>query len=293
MKNKIDGSYCGYILLPRTYTSYRWYKPLLTALLLLVFYFLFFGILVSIVSVLKPDNNTNAFLSTSLSYDNMDAYSGLGALMQIGSTAIILPALLISIRIVKERPFSSYLSSNGGWNWYTFFKSILISIIVCSVFYIIGFFAGGVPLQENILFDTSGLIVLTIMLPIQCIAEEYLFRGFLMQTFGAWFGKPIIAIILQSACFALFHPYNINGMVAIFISGTIYGTIVHKTGGLEAVCAIHILTNYIAFYSSGFGFSKVTSNVDTPSLIISVVMDVVFALAVLWIVRKKIGGKFL
>ena len=73
----------------------------------------------------------------------------------------------------------------------------------------------------------------------------------------------------------------------------LYGTIVHKTGGLEAVCAIHILTNYMAFYSAGFGFSKVTSNVDTLSLIISVAMDVVFALAVLEIVKKKIGGNVL
>ena len=38
------------------------------------------------------------------------------------SIVLYLPALYIATRILKYRPFSSFSSSRGGWNWKLFFK---------------------------------------------------------------------------------------------------------------------------------------------------------------------------
>ena len=36
-------------------------------------------------------------------------------------------------------------------------------------------------------------VICLILIPLQCIAEEYLLRGFLMQTIGSWFKIPVLA----------------------------------------------------------------------------------------------------
>ena len=43
-----------------------------------------------------------------------------------------------------------------------------------------------------------AMILALILIPAQSIAEEYVFRGFFMQTFGSWFKNPYLAIIIQA-----------------------------------------------------------------------------------------------
>ena len=70
-------------------------------------------------------------------------------------------------------------------------------------------------------FTLVGFAVVTILGPLQCIAEEYAFRGLLMQTLGSWFRLPIIAVIIQAVVFAVMHPYNTIGQIGILSSGLV------------------------------------------------------------------------
>ena len=55
----------------------------------------------------------------------------------------------------------------------------------------------------------------------------------IMQTFGSWFKIPILAIILQAVIFAAVHGYNSLGIIAVFISGIVFGFFTWKTNGIE------------------------------------------------------------
>ena len=50
-------------------------------------------------------------------------------------------------------------------------------------------------------FSVLFLIITLIMVPLQCIAEEYAFRGLFMQSLGSWFNIPILAIVSLSISF--------------------------------------------------------------------------------------------
>ena len=51
--------------------------------------------------------------------------------------------------------------------------------------------------------------------------------------------------------------------------------------------AIHIVSNLISFYIAGFGLGNITSDIDVLSMVISVGMDVIFAVILTTAGNKK------
>ena len=275
-----------YTTFPRRFASYRWFKPILVALLTATFVFMFQVILLIFATIFSGDLN---FISTiGEGYDDMNAFTGPGALVEIGGIAVLLPALALAALIVRDRPYSSYSSSRGGWNWSTFFKCLAVAIVVMAAFTVlqIALFPDDGTAAGEIRFTTVGLIACVVLVPIQCVAEEYVFRGLIMQTVGAWTKLPAIAIAVSALVFALGHPYNVTGMVTIFLNGVIWGTLVWHTKGLEATSALHIVNNLIAFGFAGFGLSEMTSEVDMISLFMDVATCLVFAAIIVFANRK-------
>ena len=88
------------------------------------------------------------------------------------------------------------------------------------------------------------LAVILISVPLQAIAEEYVFRGFFMQTFGSWFKIPVLAIVLQAIIFMLAHGYNSIGLLETLVSGLGFGFFAWKTNGIEVSSAIHSVNNF-------------------------------------------------
>lgn len=274
-----------YAKFPREFVSYRWFKPVLVALLAFLFYFVLAITLLLIVGV--ATGNFSFLNNISDGYDGMNAFTGPGAVVELGSIALILPALALAGLIVQDRPFSSYSTSRGGWNWKTFFLCILVAIAVMGADFIVeSLLFPGELVQGVSQFTAVGLVLCIILVPLQCLAEEYLFRGFLLQTFGAWSKLPVLAIIISAAIFAAGHPYNEIGVAAVFLNGIFWGFIAWKTRGLEATSALHIVNNMIAFLASGFGMAPMTSVVPVESLVASVIIDAVYMVAVLTLGKK-------
>lgn len=121
-----------------------------------------------------------------------EIYSNLGVI-------IMIPSLYLATKIVKDRPFSSYASSRGGWNNKLFLKAFIIPFIVFLAMGVIETAIAGA--DGNYHFSIIFLITLIILVPLQSIAEEYVYRGLIMQTFGSWFKVPVLAIILQGIIF--------------------------------------------------------------------------------------------
>ncbi len=125
-------------------------------------------------------------------------------------------------------------------------------------------------------FTVITFIVCLVLTLTQTFAEEYLFGGFLMQSFGSWFKIPVIAIILQSVLFILAHQqYDAVGLVAVFAAAFVYGIVTQYTKGLEASSAMHFANNYSIIFASALTLETLEI---APS-----VMDVVITIALLLI----------
>ena len=93
------------------------------------------------------------------------------------------------------------------------------------------------------------ILVMLITTPIQAAAEEYFFRGYLMQSLGSMVASPWFGILVSAAVFTLFHTStNIALVVDRFAFGVLAGWLVVRTGGLEAAIGAHIANNVSAFF---------------------------------------------
>ena len=97
-----------------------------------------------------------------------------------GMEAIYIPSMLLAALIVKDRPFSSYLSSMGGWRWKTFLKTCAAAFVIVGIPTAIHLLLSGNT--GDVRFTSGGLILLVLLMPLLCIAEELFYRGYVMQT---------------------------------------------------------------------------------------------------------------
>ncbi|MBR6472476.1 MAG: CPBP family intramembrane metalloprotease [Firmicutes bacterium] len=270
-----------YIVYPTKFRTYKWWKPILVAILTGVFYFLgsiVNTIVVFVIELLCGSRTSVLSILMIKGYDGFNVYTAPGAIATEGSVVWLMVALILAVNIVKDRPFSSYSSSSGnGWSWGIFTKCFLLALVIC-----------GIPIAaNNILIDgrigpqqftLAGLILCTILGPLQCVAEEYIFRGLFMQTFGSWFKVPIVAIVLQTMVFASAHPYNFVGVLEIYVVGIGLGIIAWLAKGLESSCAYHIVNNMTLFYLTGFGFGEIKTQVGWRDFLLTFACIVVYIL---------------
>lgn len=285
-QNNTQRSVPDFTKYPREFITYKWFRPLVTGILFAIIYMIFGSGLVLAVTLFHGGEYVADLESiVAGGYDTFNTYSGPGALATLGIIALMIPALAIANKLAGRRTFKSYASSRGGWNFGIFFRCMLLFLVICAipvfVFQLVVY--GKVGGNQ---FTLIGLILCTILGPMQCIAEEYLFRSFLMQTFGSWFKIPVLAIVLQTLIFAAMHPYNMIGVAEIVCSGVTMGLIAWLAHGIEASSALHICNNMTLFYATGVGISQISSQTTLLDLGFAILLDVVYILAILFF-RKR------
>ena len=294
--SKIDSSNAkehSYPVYGRQFKSYRWYKPIITAVLFFGIYLVlallvFVGVMFAIRNEVTPDTIQSVLASIfATDYDSMDLANPWQSLVTLGSVAVMIPALWLASVIVRDRPFSSYSSSRGGWSSKVFWKAFPVAFICIALPILVD----ELYIQHHIdnfqmRFTLASFAVVTVLGPLQCIAEEYVFRGFLMQTLGSWLRVPVIAVILQSVVFVLMHPYDIYGKIGIFITGMVFAVTAWIGRGIEVSSAFHICNNMTIFYLQGLNIAEISSESDMRSLIFETITGAVFVLAI-FIISKR------
>ena len=146
---------------------------------------------------------------------------------------------------IRPRLRWRYLFVCFGLAFVALFATILVAAVLPS---------GGAAEMSGELNDFTPqirdfLLVVLLLTPLQAAAEEYAFRGYLLQAFGGFVRHPAFAVGLSSLLFALAH--GIGQDIPIFFDrfafGVVAGTLVIITGGLEAGIAMHVLNNWLAF----------------------------------------------
>ena len=290
--NSTNAAEHSYPIYGRQFKSYRWYKPILVFIVAAVIYLILGMILTFVVAGasgvglngVTGETASNIF---SDSYDDMDLANMWQNVVSLGSVALMIPALWLATKIVRDRPFSSYSSSRGGWSSKVFWKVFPVAFLCISAPIIVdNLFIEHRIDDFQMKFTIGSLVVLTILGPLQCIAEEYVFRGLLMQTIGSWFRIPVIAVILQSLVFVSMHPYDTLGKVEIFISGMVFAVTAWLGRGIEVPAAYHICNNMAIFYLQGMNMATISTNSTLDSVIFSSVCGVIFTLIIFIISRK-------
>lgn len=279
---KIENYESDFTTFPRTFEGYRWYKPIIIAILGVILYFIFLLLMLFVVPAMGGLNIESIAVSFSSDAISMDNWAGiLGSLMVV----MIIPSIYIPSRLLRERPFSSYLSI-GGWNWGIFFKSAAIALVVYLLINLIQVLVDGTTVDIH--FTAVTLILCIVITPFQCFAEEYLCRGFVMQALGSWFKVPIIAIVLQALLFMILHEYNAYGLISVLVTGLAFGFIAWYTKGLEITTALHSINNIVTFLIFGFGLANPTTQITPADLIVSFAVLFV-SIGLIFLIDRKYG----
>ncbi|MGV0375346.1 MULTISPECIES: CPBP family glutamic-type intramembrane protease [Corynebacterium] len=144
---------------------------------------------------------------------------------------------------------------------------------------------GAPPAPLDPTFFWSVAIVLSLV-PLQCLAEELLFRGVVVQSFGAWMRSPWLAYLLALPIFVVGHTAGGGGMLTIVVFALIASLLVHRSGGIELSVALHIVNNVTVSYAKFSGLI----DLESARVLLSVVGQLgAFALAL--IALPIIGSK--
>jgi uncharacterized protein len=150
--------------------------------------------------------------------------------------------------------------------------------------------AGGRTVQ-TIATTTAYLVIIAVTSPLQSAGEEYLFRGYLLQAFGAVVRAPWFTLVCTSLLFATAHgAQNLPLFVDRFAFGLVAGALVLYTGGIEAGIAMHIVNNVLvlalAALTGTLSQALGTTEASWALVVFDVAQFAVYGVLVVWMCRR-------
>ncbi|MDT0189594.1 CPBP family intramembrane glutamic endopeptidase [Rothia terrae] len=210
-----------------------------------------------------------------------------------GSVAIMFPSLWVARLCLGPRPWGLVHSVSGRMRWGWLLLCIGLAVVVfVGLPMLVGLFTGEsqtVTLHEPPQKLWIFIVLLLTLVPVQCYAEELVFRGYLMQTIGRWLKHPAFAILLPAPLFMLGHTYDLWGQASVLCMGIAAGFLAWRTGGLESGIALHVVNNVIAMFGGLMGtadpFVQEGSVFTDFALIFAI--ELIYVLAVLWAAKRR------
>ncbi|MGX5358048.1 CPBP family intramembrane glutamic endopeptidase [Kocuria sp. KH4] len=270
--------------------AHRWWKPLVELLLFGAFY-LVLTILFSVVWAvgMLAVRGEEALDDLALDPAALDMMDPAVFFMLFFSLVLMIPALLAARAIMGPRPVGLLLSVTGRLRRGFLGRCLLVALAV----YALGHAAAlllelavlGTPPPPRPVEGFWWLIAMIVLVvPLQCAAEELVFRGYLLQTVGRWLRRPVFAVLLPVPLFTFGHLYDVWGLLAVAVMAVVAGWLTWRTGGLEAAIALHVVNNVVATLFGAFGLADPDAQESTGlALALSAAMQVLFA----WLVVRS------
>jgi len=231
--------------------------------------------------------------------------------------AVLTPLVGLTAWVVQRRPFWSVASvlNRIRWRWLLWCCLPALGYIVLS--FAMGFLVDAVFPPEDAIGTSGGdwigwsafvvpALVIVLLVPFQSAAEEFVFRGWLIQAVGAYgpddpngrahrlrtvFRSPWPGIVIGGTAFVSAHGYSGWAMADIFLFAVTVGWLTVRTGGLEAAIALHALNNLIAFLlpaATGRGDQwNVQGGAPWTLFVADIPCLAFYAIAVAWLARRQ------
>ncbi|MFJ9307771.1 MULTISPECIES: CPBP family intramembrane glutamic endopeptidase [Streptomyces] len=220
--------------------------------------------------------------------------------LQLVGIAIGIPIVLWGARYLGRRPAGTVSSVLGRlrWKWLGLCAAVAVPLIIVQFGVLFAWTWGdesAEPTGDGFPGWTAFLVslaVLAALVPFQAAAEEYVFRGWLVQVIGRAVHSPWPAVVLASLLFALAHGFGeLTGFILLLYSALWWGWLVIRTGGLEAVITLHAANNLLAFgLAAGFGeLASTETAADAPwqAMVVEFVFAPLYCLGVAWLAKRR------
>jgi membrane protease YdiL (CAAX protease family) len=279
-----------YHRLDRANPHYRWWRPLLVAALAVGFYLAFsFGVIgiAELFARRLMDAADYAAYSEQSSGANVVLTHPLALVVLLGSVAMMTPALLLARFVVRAGGIGTLASVAGRMRWRWLGTALLPALGYVAAQIVVGYVVAPAVTGEGLGAPTTdihllvmSLAVIVLLVPFQASAEEFVFRGFIMQSVGGWLRWAAIAIACSAVPFVFGHLYNWWGLGEILVFALVTAWLTIRTGGLEAAIGVHVLSNLMALGIPAFGFENITTADGSPEgLVIAAVLLPLYAFA--------------
>lgn len=272
-----------------------WWTPLAVGALGIVLYLVMVIVvaLAALLIALSSDDAARALNDVLRDGGALDVGDPLSLLLGLGAIALLLPAYLLASLIVNGRRlgFASAVFGRLRWRWLLVCVALAVAMAV-----VVTVVTALLPAEEGAAALTPpagatlwlSLLVVVLVVPVQAAAEEYVFRGYLMQAIGRWLRHPLFAILLPVPLFVIGHLYDPVGQAAVALFAIAAGWLTWRTGGLEAAIAVHIVNNLLAFATGiAAGADPTAADVGWVSFATSTLLLGGYCLAVEYVLRRR------
>jgi uncharacterized protein len=276
---------------------YRWWKPLLALPLIVIV------TVVAAIALLTPmfilDQALNPVEPPVGSLLNNPVLDAAALLL---SVAVMLPAVWLGVRAVEGRSLG-WVSSVVGrlrWRWLALTVLPIAGLVILGfvAFIAVGVLVGpspgeveSAPIQWGLLL--GGLATIVVLVPVQAAAEEYFFRGYLMQMIGGYLRNPWFGVAITSVLFALAHvDFQWTRLLSLTAFGAVAAVLTLYTGGLEAGIVLHTVNNLLAFGLGALAGTSPSSDVGDTTMpwwmtAVDLAMLAAVLAVVLWLARRR------
>ncbi len=248
------------------------WAPSWKGILLIVLAFILGLVLGSVLTLILTKAGVSTDASMLVSYPSMFLFVAILAWVK-GRKAN-------SVKSVLDRPVE-------GFNWYLFPLVMVLTFAASFVCDILNSLLPEMPeyLQQALASATEGnfwlnLISVAVMAP---LLEEWLCRGLILRGLLKDGTRPVVAILVSAAFFALIHG-NIWQALPAFVIGTLFGYVYYKTGSLKLTILMHFTNNFTSLM-----MSRVDEIGDTDSWIDVMPVECYWVLFVFFALSLVVG----
>ena len=190
------------------------------------------------------------------------------------SIFMMLAGLAVTVKLIHRRPLRSLVTpearvdwrriGRGAWTW-----AAIAAVIVVAEHLL---FPERYYLSFNLERFLPFLAAVLLLTPIQCAAEELVFRGYAMQGLGLLTRRPAVIAAASSLVFAIPHLLNPevgrHGVLIMaanyFAIGLLLATVALRDGRLELAIGLHAVNNVLlALVANYEGSALMTESVFT------------------------------
>lgn len=248
----------------------RWWRPLATlgvgaGLLLGVAAVGLVAVLVAaVVSLAAPG------VLPAVSPELDDPRNPLDLLLMLGSIAVLLPVVVLALRWGGGQRGTVH-SVVGRFRWG---MALRAAAVVVPLYAAVQWGLTALwPAPDTSVPPLDGrlllvVLVVLVMTPLQCAAEEYAFRGLPQQVLGTWLRRPVWGVVLPVPLFMVGHGYDWVGQVDIAVFALATGFLVWKSGGLELAVVLHVANNLPLFLAAPLSPSSLQQGEVDPSALL-------------------------
>jgi membrane protease YdiL (CAAX protease family) len=239
------------------------------------------------------------FMSVGGAETDLTIYIPFLAALSLGLLTFALIFLSVASQLYG-RPIRSFLTSAERFRWPLVAWGAAINFGLLGVLLVVQV-AGGEPVTPPLFTPGAAFgaqlayaFACVIFLYLAALAEEMIFRGWMMQQIGAFTRNVVVILVINGLLFSLIHlDPNADAVLARAATGIAFGWIVLRTGGLEFAAGAHMANNLlITLFIEPLTAADVEKRpFDIGSLGVELLGSVLLVLAVELFLRRSRRGR--